>query len=125
MIIIFDNIIRRRRSTFWGCLGLAMVFVLSAVPENFSYAQGRFMKEEWKVPDFYPSGFDGYGKIDAIDKDGVVIADTVWKFSGRVRFATPEDHNAGISAFSEGATAGYILNEEREVISLWYIEFRE
>ena len=125
MIMIFDKIIRRKRSTFWVCLGLTMVFLLSAVPENVSYAQGGFMKEEWKVPDFYPSGFDGYGRIDAIDQDGVVIADTVWKFSGGVRFATPQDRNAGISSFGVGDTAGYILNEEREVTSLWYIEFRE
>ena len=125
MIMIFDKIIRRRPSAFWVCLGLAMVFVLSVAPQNFSYAQGGFMRENWKVPEFYPSGFDGYGKIDAIDQDGVVIADTVWKFSGQVRFATPQDRNAGISSFSEGDTAGYILNEEREVTSLWYIEFRE
>ena len=84
------------------------------------------MKENWKVPDFYPQkGFDGYGKIDAIDQDGVVIADTVWKFSGRVRFATPRDRNASISSFSEGDTVGYLLNSDREVISLWYIEFRK
>ena len=126
MIMIFDKIIRRRRSTLWVCLSLAMVFLLSAVPENFSYAQGRFMKEEWKVSEFYPrKGFDGYGKIERIDQEGVVIDDTVWKFSRQIRFATPRDRNAGISAFSEGDTAGYILNEEREVISLWYIEFHE
>ena len=125
MIMIFDKIIRRRRSTLWVCLGLVMVFVLSAVPGDFSYAQGGFMREDWKVPEFYPSGFDGYGKIDTIDQDGVVIADTVWKFSGQVQFATPRDRNAGISSFSEGDTAGYILNGEREVISLWYIEFRK
>ena len=124
MSMIFDKIIRRRPSAFWVSLGLALIFVLSAVPGNLSYAQGRFMREEWKVPDFYPNGFDGYGKIDRIDEDGVVIADTVWKFSGYVRFATPGDRNAGISSFNEGDTAAFLLNEDREVISLWYIEFR-
>ena len=128
MIMIFDKIIRRRRSAFWVCLGLAMMFLLSAVPANLSYAQegeGRHMREEWKVPEFYPRGFDGYGKIDTIGQDGVVIADTVWKFSRQVRFATPRDRNAGISSFSVGDTVGYILNEDKEVISLWYIEFRK
>ena len=123
--MIIDKIIRRKRSAFWVCMGLAMVFLLSAVPGNFSYAQGRFMFEEWKVPQFYPQkGFDGYGKIERIDQDGVVIDDTVWKFSRIVRFATPRDRNAGISSFSQGDTVGFILDEEREVISLWYIEFR-
>ena len=125
MIMILDKIMRRRRSAFWICLGLAIMFLLSAVPANFSYAQGRFMKEDWKVPDFYPKGFDGYGRIDTIDQDGVVIDDTIWKFSRQVQFATPRDRNAGISSFSVGDTVAFILNEDKEVISLWYIEFRK
>jgi hypothetical protein len=126
MIMIYDKIFRQRRSTFWVCLGLAMVFMWSAVTVNFSYAQGRFMREEWKVPEFYPQkGFDGYGIIDVIDQDGVVIADTYLKFSRQVRFATPRDRNAGRYAFSVGDTVGYLLNAEREVTSLWYIEFRK
>lgn len=123
MIMIFDKIFRRRQSAFWVCLGLAMVFLLSAVPGDFSYAQGRFLREEWKVPDFYPKdGFDGYGKIERIDQGGVVIDDTVWKFSGRIRFATPRDRHARISSFSVGDTVAFLLNEKREIISLWYIE---
>ena len=125
MITIFDKIIRRRRSASWVCLGLAMVFLLTAVPGNSVYAQGRFMREEWKVPEFYPRGFDGYGKIDRIGQKGVVIDDTVLKFSPRVQFATPKDRSAGIYAFSEGDIAAFLLNEEREIISLWYIEFRK
>jgi hypothetical protein len=123
--MIFDKIFRRRRSAFWVCLGLAMVFMLSAVPGNFSYAQGRFMREEWKVPKFYPRGFDGYGKIEAIENDGIVIDDTSWKFSRHIKFATPRDRRAGITAFSIGDTVAFLLNEKREIISLWYIEFRK
>jgi hypothetical protein len=105
---------------------MAMVFMLSAVPGNFSYAEkGLFMREEWKVPEFYPRGFDGYGKIERIDEEGVVIDDTVWKFSRQVQFATPRDRNAGVSSFSKGDTVAYLLNEEHEITSLWYIEFRK
>jgi hypothetical protein len=82
------------------------------------------MREEWKVPDFYPKGFDGYGKIERIDQGGVVIDDTALKFSRQVRFATPKDRSAGLYAFSVGDTVGYLLNEKREIISLWYIKFR-
>jgi hypothetical protein len=123
--MIFDKIFRQRRSAFWICLGLAIVFMLSAVPGNFSYAQGRFMREEWKVPKFYPQGFDGYGKIEAIERDGIIIDDTSWKFSRQIKFATPKDRRAGITAFSVGDTVAYLLNEKREIISLWYIEFRK
>ena len=125
MIMIFDKIFRRKRSAFWVCLGLALVFTLSAVPANFSYAQGRFMREEWKVPNFYPRGFDGYGKIEVIEKGRVVINDTSWNFSRHIQFATPRDSNAGISSFSAGDTVAYLLNENREIISLWYIEFHK
>jgi hypothetical protein len=123
--MIFDKIFRQRRSAFWICLGLAMVFMWSAVPGDFSYAQGRFMREEWKVPKFYPRGFDGYGKIEAIENDGVIIDDTGWKFSRNIKFATPRDRHAGITAFSVGDTVAFLLNEKREIISLWYIEFRK
>jgi hypothetical protein len=123
--MIFDKIFRRRRSAFWVSLGLALVFVLSAVPGDYSYAQGRFMREEWKVPKFYPRGFDGYGKIEVIEEDGVVISDTVWKFSPGARFATPGDRNAGIDDFSVGDTVAYLLNQDREITSLWYIEFQK
>ena len=123
--MIFDKIFRRRWSAFWVCLGLALVFMLSAVPGNFSYAQGRIMREEWQVPKFYPRGFDGYGKIETIEEDGVVISDTVWKFSPGIKFATPKDRNAGIYAFSVGDTVAYLLNQDREITSLWYIEFRK
>jgi len=123
--MIFDKIFRRRRSAFWVCLGLTMVFVLSAVPGNFSYAQGRIMREDWKVPEFYPRGFDGYGKIEKIERDRIVIDDTAYKFSPGIKFATPNDRNAGINAFSEGDTVAFLLNKDRQITSLWYIEFRK
>jgi hypothetical protein len=99
--------------------------MLSAVPGDISYAKGRYFREEWKVPQFYPRGFDGYGKIETIEKGRVVINDTSWKFSRQIRFATPKDLNAGVSSFSEGDTVAYLLNDNREIISLWYIEFWE
>ena len=123
--MIWDKIFRRRRSAVWVCLGLAMVLVLSAVPEDLSYAKGRFLREEWKLPDFYPRGFDGYGKIEKIESDRVVIGDTSLKFSRGAKFATPGDRNTGISAFSVGDTVAYLLNAKGEIISLWYIEFRK
>ena len=123
--MISHKILRRRWSAVWVCLGLAMVFMLSAVPGNLSYAQGRFIREEWKLPKFYPRGFDGYGKIEKISQNGIVIDDTGFKFSRQIRFATPRDSNAGIYAFSVGDTVAYLLNEKREIISLWYIELRK
>ena len=121
--MIFDKIFRRRRGAIWVCLGLALVFLLSAVPGNFSYAQGRYLREDWKMPKFYPRGFDGYGKIEAFEENDVVISDTAWTFAPGARFATPRDPNALIQNFSVGDTVGYLLNKDREITSLWLIEF--
>jgi len=122
--MIFDKISRRRAAN-WVCLALAMLFMLSAVPGKFSYAQGRFLREEWKLPDFYPKGFDGFGKIERIEQDLVIIGDTSLKFSSGIKFATPMDRHAGIYDFHVGDTVAYLLNAKHEIISLWYIEFRK
>jgi len=121
--MIFDKIFRRRWSALWVCLGLALVFLLSAVPANFSYAQGRYLREDWKMPKFYPRGFDGYGKIEAFEEKGVVISDTAWTFALGATFATPRDRRALIQQFSVGDTVAYLLNQDREITSLWLIEF--
>ena len=123
--MIFDKIFRRRRYALWVCLGLAMMIVLSAVPGDLCYAKGRFMREEWKVPNFYPRGFDGYGKIEKIEQDSVVIGDNALKFSSGIKFATPRDSHAGIYDFNVGDTVAYLLNAKGEIASLWYIEFWE
>ena len=123
--MIFDKIFRRRWSALGVCLGLALVFVLSAVPVDYSYAQGRVMREDWKVPNFYPKGFDGFGKIEKIEDDGIIISDSSFKFAPGARFATPRDRNAGIYAFSVGDTVAYLLDKDSEIASLWYIEFRK
>ncbi|MBW2482104.1 MAG: hypothetical protein JRF38_19105 [Deltaproteobacteria bacterium] len=122
--MIFDKIFRRRRGALLVCLGLAILFVLSAAPGDISYAKGRIMREEWKVPNFYPRGFDGYGKIEVIERNRIVVDDSAFEFSRHVQFATPRDRNAGIYDFSVGDTVAFLLNEKREIVSLWYIEFR-
>jgi hypothetical protein len=106
-------------------LGLALVFVLTAVPGNFSYAQDRFMREDWKVPDFYPKWFNGYGKIDKIEEDIVILSDTSYEFAPGVRFTTPSDRSARIDDFTIGDTAAFLLNQDGEITSLWFIEFQK
>ena len=100
--MIFNKIFRRKWSACWVSLGLAMMLMLSAVPMDYSYAQGRFMREEWKVPEFYPKGFDGYGKIEIIENNGVVINDTALEFSRYIKFATPRDSHAAAFCNSPG-----------------------
>lgn len=121
----FDKICGRSVPTILVCTALAAVLVLCAIPVNLSHAQGRFLREEWILPDFYPRGFDGFGKIMEIEPKRVVIDDTAWKFSRQVKFATPTNQNAFREAFKVGDTVAYLVNEKREITSLWYIEIRK
>ena len=123
--MIFNKIYKRKVPTFFACTALALVFIFCATPEKYSYAQGRFMREEWKLPDFYPRGFDGFGKIEQIEPKRVVIDDSAWDFSRQIRYATPSNRNAGRDAFNVGDTVAYLLNKDREIVSLWLIEFRQ
>jgi hypothetical protein len=121
----FDKICGRSVRTISVCALLAIVLVLCAVPGNLSHAQGRFLREEWILPDFYPRGFDGFGKIVEISPKRVVVDDAAWNFSRHVKFATPTQPDAFRDAFKVGDTVAYLLNTNREIISLWFIEFHK
>ena len=121
----FDKICGQRFRGILISTALAVVFLLCAVPENLSHAQGRFLREDWILPDFYPRGFDGFGELAAISPQQVLIDDTAWKFSRQVKYATPTNPDAGRDAFKAGDTVAYLLNEDHEIISLWYIELRK
>jgi len=121
----FDKICGLKVRTIIVCTALAVMFVLCAVPGNVSHAQGRFLREEWILPDFYPRGFDGFGKIMEISPKRVVIDDTAWNFSRQVKYATPRNPDTFQDAFKAGDTVAYLLNGKHEITSLWYIEIRK
>ena len=121
----FDKICGRSVPTILVCTALAAVLVLCAIPVNLSHAQGRFLREEWILPDFYPRGFDGFGKIVEISPKRVVIDDTAWNFSRQVKFATPTNTDTFRDAFKVGDTVAYLLNKNNEITSLWFIEIRK
>jgi hypothetical protein len=82
----------------------------------------RYYKEEWKLPGFYPQGFDGYGHIDRLDMDEIVIDDSLLKLAYNVRYNTPRRKNTTDSDFGVGNVVGYLVNGEGQVVSLWLIE---
>ena len=89
---------------------LKMGFVLLCAAMVMPTATGRAQESEFKLPDFYPESFSGYGCIDSIDSDGVVIDDRSMRFSATATFHTPTKPNAG-----------YIRNADKEIESLWFI----
>jgi len=103
------------------CIGLAIFFVSIVIPSGVSYAQRR-VKPEWVLPEHYPYGFDGWGQIDVIADDEIVIDDSLYKLSPSVEYSTPTEKYATRNSFSAGKIVGFITNSKREIVSLWLIE---
>ena len=103
-------------------LCLLVAFVSLVILPSTGHAQGRHYREEWKLPDWYPRGFDGYGIINRISDKVVVVSDSSFKLSAGVTYNTPGYESASVSSFSAGRTAAYLLNAAGEIESLWLIE---
>ena len=100
--------------------GLILASGLPAVPAPALSAQDRH-KGEWRLPPHYPDGFHGWGRIDRISSKEVVIDDCLLKLSPSISYHTPTQTDGSRSWIGPGRTVGYMLNERREVLSLWLI----
>lgn len=103
------------------CSGLALILVSAVIPVNFSHAQKRY-KPEVVLPSGYPNGFDGYGRIETLEENGVVIQDVFIKLASFVTFHTPTNMDSMSAEFNIGDLVGYITNIEGEITSLWLIQ---
>jgi hypothetical protein len=104
------------------CVGVMVLMASGAIFGNVSHAGGKIFLEEWKLPKFYPRGFDGYGRIDMMFEDRIVISDSSKKLSSSVVYGTPSSSHASKSSFREGNTVAYLLDQNREIVSLWLIK---
>jgi len=104
------------------CLGVVVLMTSGAIFGNVSYAGGKVFREEWKLPDFYPRAFDGYGQLGIIYADRIVINDNRKKLSSSAIYATPSNPHASKSSFRAGNTVAYLLDHNKEIISLWLIK---
>jgi len=103
--------------------GLAMM-AASALGGTASSVSGAesILSEGSPLPSHYPQRFDGIGRIDRIDRDEIVIDDTLHGLSGDVRYATPESRHGSSAAFKPGRYVGYMENPRRQITSLWLIK---
>ena len=104
------------------CVAVVALLASGAIFGDVSHAGGKIFLEEWKLPKFYPRGFDGYGRLDLIFEDRLVISDTSRKLSSNVVYGTPSSSHASKSSFREGNTVAYLLDQNREIVSLWLIK---
>lgn len=113
---------KRKKIAAALCAGVVVFMASWGILGTVSHAGGKVFREEWKLPDFYPRGFDGYGRIDMIFADRIVISDLSKKLSRSVVYAVPSSPYASKSSFRVGNMVGYLLDHERQIVSLWLIK---
>jgi hypothetical protein len=103
--------------------GIALVIIAAGIciPAGAGAGEQKF-KGEWILPAHYPNGFDGYGYINRIGAEEVVINDSLLRLSPAVTFTTLNFIMAGRGDFTDGDLVGYLTNSEQEIISLWQIK---
>jgi hypothetical protein len=78
-------------------------------------------KGEWVLPAHYPDGFHGWGRIDRLGADEIVIDDNLYPLSPSVTYNTASGSNVRASGFRIGDTVGYLEDANGLIISLWRI----
>jgi hypothetical protein len=111
----------RRIRQITAVIALALILVGICMPASV-IAGDRKIKGEWILPKHYPEGFDGYGHINRIATEEVVIDDALMRLSPSVNYATPENVVALMGDFAEGDLVGYVTNSQKQVVSLWLIK---
>lgn len=111
----------RRIRQISAVIALAFILVGLCMPANVS-AGDRKIKGEWILPEHYPEGFDGYGHVNRIDTEEVVIDDALMRLLPSVNYTTPENTVAYMADFAEGDLVGYLTNSKKEIVSLWLIK---
>jgi len=103
--------------------GIALVLIVAGICLPAAVGAGeRKVRGEWILPDNYPQGFDGYGYINRIAADEVVIDEALYRVSPAIIYATPNNIMAKIGDFRDGDLVGFLTNSEQVIVSLWLIE---
>jgi len=103
--------------------GLALVLMIAGIciPAGADAAERKF-RGEWILPEHYPAAFDGYGYLNRIAAEEVVIDEKLLRLSPAVTYTTLTSVMAGSKDFADGDLVGYLTNSEHEITSLWLIE---
>jgi hypothetical protein len=113
---------KRAQHVLMICIGLAMLVGGFFIPAGVKCEEQKVIPE-WIMPQHYPpAGFDGYGLINRISAEEVVIDDDLFKLDRSVTYVTPTNTMSSHSNFKMGDLVGYLKNSQHEVMSLWLIE---
>ena len=101
---------------------LIMALIVVLMPVSAGYAQQKH-KGEWILPENYPlGGFDGWGTINRLAAEEVVIDDVLYALSPSVTYHFPSASDVTASWFEPGHLVGFLKGATGEIISLWRIE---
>ena len=98
----------------------AVALVLISIPAGVTSARSLH-KGDWIQPSGYPVGFHGWGRLDRVGPDSVIIDDTQYHLAVAAAYHTTEMRDVPFSDLKAGAVIGFMLNAEDEIISLWLI----
>ena len=118
-----NNMKRRLKSKRNIIISLfAMILMLAIISPGTSVSgEYRLVKPEWVMPAHYPEWFHGWGRIGYIEGNEIVINDMDYRLSNSVKFHTPQYDLASRYDFSVGKLAGFLFDENGEIVSLWLI----
>ena len=100
---------------------VAVMLVLLSILTGVSSARSLH-KGEWIQPEGYPAGFHGWGRLDRVDQESVVIDDTQYPLAADAVYQTPEMRDLPLSDITVGDTIGFMFNESNKIESLWRID---
>ena len=103
-----------------AAIALALIAAGICIPGGVSAGEQK-VRGEWILPAHYPAGFDGYGYINRLAAEEVVIDESLFKVSAAVTFTTLNSVMAVREDFRDGDLVGYLTNSEQEIISRWLI----
>jgi len=111
--------VRKRRFPRRGVPGVFLLtFLALSCTCNLARAEdGR----EGIIDGRNPADFSGTGRIESLEKDRIVINDTPYRLSPRVKYYKQGRKKMSRSSFKEGTYVGYVTNSKREIVSLWLI----
>jgi len=111
-----------KKKPFSAGMFLFLVLTVVLIPVSDGYTQQKY-KGEWILPENYPlGGFDGWGTINRLAAEEVVIDDVLYALSPSVTYHFPSASDVSASWFKPGQLVAFLQNATGEIISLWRIE---
>ncbi|BCA80232.1 hypothetical protein [Desulfuromonas sp. AOP6] len=90
----------------------ALLFVLTLVGSAAMAADGRRV----------PLSYDGFGVIDQIEPERLIINDSIKRLSPRVTFHDEQGRYVARTLFTAGTQVGYQINKEGEVFRVYLFD---